>query len=73
MNTYGNLVDNKENMDWCSENFDFVHDRIKCMKKLNVRRCQPALVQLHAVLPRALHARLTRTILRSLLGLRSHR
>jgi hypothetical protein len=63
VNTYANLVDNKENMDWCSENFDFVHDRIKCMKKLNVccgHRGERVHVQLHDDLPCALRARLTR-------------
>jgi len=58
VNTYANLVDNKENMDWCAENFAFVSDRVKCMKKLNVRR--PARSCKHApppFLPRAIRER----------------
>ena len=34
VNTYRNLVENKENIDWCSENYRTVHDRIRCMRTL---------------------------------------
>ena len=34
VNTYRDLVENKENIDWCSENYRTVHDRIRCMRTL---------------------------------------
>ena len=29
--TWGELYKNKEDIDWCTENFDWFEDRIKCI------------------------------------------
>eukprot|EP00288_Rhodomonas_lens_P011674 CAMPEP_0177748100 /NCGR_PEP_ID=MMETSP0484_2-20121128/31754_1 /TAXON_ID=354590 /ORGANISM="Rhodomonas lens, Strain RHODO" /LENGTH=122 /DNA_ID=CAMNT_0019262957 /DNA_START=138 /DNA_END=506 /DNA_ORIENTATION=+ len=34
VNTYRNLVDNKENLDWCTEQFDTLGNRVKCIRKM---------------------------------------
>uniref|UniRef100_A0A6T8BNH8 Uncharacterized protein n=1 Tax=Cryptomonas curvata TaxID=233186 RepID=A0A6T8BNH8_9CRYP len=34
-NTYSNLVDNKDNILWCSQEFDYLPSRIECIKRLD--------------------------------------
>eukprot|EP00287_Rhodomonas_sp_CCMP768_P006898 CAMPEP_0196720584 /NCGR_PEP_ID=MMETSP1091-20130531/3357_1 /TAXON_ID=302021 /ORGANISM="Rhodomonas sp., Strain CCMP768" /LENGTH=194 /DNA_ID=CAMNT_0042061867 /DNA_START=11 /DNA_END=595 /DNA_ORIENTATION=- len=34
VNTYRNLVDNKDNLDWCAEQFDTLGNRVRCIRKM---------------------------------------